>query len=65
MAVLMMLIGSVEKLGNLQGSIMSAYGSTEMIECILCKRVALPENVYCEECFNKLQNGDMNDKSVW
>lgn len=45
---------------------MSAYGSTEIVECILCKRVALPENVYCEECFNKLQDGGgVDDKSVW
>ena len=32
----------------------------ETTECILCKRVALLDNIYCEECFNKLQNGDEN-----
>lgn len=33
----------------------------ETKECIICGRVALPGNVYCEECFNKLQNGGNND----
>lgn len=31
---------------------------SEQKECIICGRVALPENVYCEECFNRLQAGD-------